>query len=359
MEESQMLSIVDSCCCLGLETHYVRVEVDVSRGLPAFNIVGLPDAAVREATERVRGAIRNAGFDFPIKRMTVNLAPADLRKEGSLFDLPIAIGILAATRQIPSTILPQHFFVGELSLDGTICPVPGILSMAGSISHEHPQKTFIIPQGNLEEASLIKVINAKGAGHLRDIFSYLTGEKELPDAADLPEFELEPGTGPVNHLDFADVKGQKRVKRALEITAAGGHNILMIGPPGTGKTLLARCLPSILPPLSWEECLEVTRIYSVAGLLPKDHPVITARPFRAPHHTASAVSIIGGGRVPRPGEVSFATHGVLFLDELPEFHRDVLEALRQPLEDGIVTVTRASGAFTFPARFILAASMNP
>jgi magnesium chelatase family protein len=231
--------------------------------------------------------------------------------------------------------------------------------MAGSISHEHPQKTFIIPQGNLEEASLIKVINAKGAGHLRDIFSYLTGEKELPDAADLPEFELEPGTGPVNHLDFADVKGQKRVKRALEITAAGGHNILMIGPPGTGKTLLARCLPSILPPLSWEECLEVTRIYSVAGLLPKDHPVITARPFRAPHHTASAVSIIGGGRVPRPGEVSFATHGVLFLDELPEFHRDVLEALRQPLEDGIVTVTRASGAFTFPARFILAASMNP
>ena len=354
-----MLSIIDSCCCLGLETHYVRVEVDVSRGLPAFNIVGLPDAAVREATERVRGAIRNAGFEFPIKRMTVNLAPADLRKEGSLFDLPIAIGILAATRQIPSTIIPQHLFIGELSLDGSICPVPGILSMAGSISHEHPQKIFIVPRGNLEEASLVKEINARGAGHLRDIFSYLTGEGELPDAAGLPEFELEPGTGTVNHLDFADVKGQKRVKRALEIAAAGGHNILMIGPPGTGKTLLARRLPSILPPLSWEECLEVTRIYSVAGLLPKEYPVITARPFRAPHHTASAVSIIGGGRVPRPGEVSFATHGVLFLDELPEFHRDVLEALRQPLEDGIVTVTRASGAFTFPARFILAASMNP
>lgn len=353
-----MLSIINSCCCLGMETHYVRVEVDVSRGLPAFNIVGLPDAAVREATERVRGAIRNAGFEFPIKRITVNLAPADLRKEGSLFDLPIAVGILAATRQIPSTKIPQHFFVGELSLDGTICPAPGILSMAGSICQEHSDKIFIVPQRNLEEASLIKEIKANGAAHLKDIISYLISDKELPAAADLPEFKLEPADS-VNHLDFADVKGQQRVKRALEIAAAGGHNILMIGPPGTGKTLLAKRLPSILPPLSWEECLEVSRIYSVAGLLPKEHPVIKTRPFRTPHHTASAVSIIGGGRVPRPGEVSFATHGVLFLDELPEFHRDVLESLRQPLEEGEVTVTRAAGAFSYPARFILVASMNP
>lgn len=354
-----MLSIINSCCCLGMETSDVRVEVDVSRGLPAFNIVGLPDAAVREATERVRGAIRNAGFEFPIKRITVNLAPADLRKEGSLFDLPIAVGILAATGQLPYAKIPQYFFVGELSLDGTICPVPGILSMAGSIAQEHPDMGFIVPHNNLEEAALIKEINSLGAGHLRDMISYLKGETELPTAADLPDYELESQRNSTSYYDFADVKGQHKVKRALEIAAAGGHNILMIGPPGTGKTLLARCLPSILPPLSWEECLEVTRIYSVAGMLTKEHPVISERPFRTPHHTASAVSIIGGGRVPRPGEVSFATHGVLFLDELPEFHRDVLEALRQPLEEGVVTVTRASGAFTFPARFILAASMNP
>ncbi|MDR9757498.1 MAG: YifB family Mg chelatase-like AAA ATPase [Thermacetogeniaceae bacterium] len=354
-----MLSIINSCCCLGMETHDVRVEVDVSRGLPAFNIVGLPDAAVREAAERVRGAIRNAGFEFPIKRITVNLAPADLRKEGSLFDLPIAVGILAATGQLPYTKIPQHFFVGELSLDGTVCHVPGILSMAGSIAQDYPDRIFIVPHSNLEEAALIKGIKAKGAGHLKEIISYLKDEIELTAAAALPEFKLEAGSSTVNHYDFADVKGQHKAKRALEIAAAGGHNILMIGPPGTGKTLLARCLPSILPPLSWEECLEVTRIYSVAGLLLKDQPVINERPFRTPHHSASAVSIIGGGRVPRPGEVSFATHGVLFLDELPEFHRDVLEALRQPLEEGVVTVTRASGAFTFPARFILAASMNP
>lgn len=354
-----MLSIINSCCCLGMETHDVRVEVDVSRGLPAFNIVGLPDAAVREAAERVRGAIRNAGFEFPIKRITVNLAPADLRKEGSLFDLPIAVGILAATGQLPYTKIPQHFFVGELSLDGTVCHVPGILSMAGSIAQDYPDRIFIVPHSNLEEAALIKGIKAKGAGHLKEIISYLKDEIELTASAALPEFKLEAGSSTVNHYDFADVKGQHKAKRALEIAAAGGHNILMIGPPGTGKTLLARCLPSILPPLSWEECLEVTRIYSVAGLLLKDQPVINERPFRTPHHSASAVSIIGGGRVPRPGEVSFATHGVLFLDELPEFHRDVLEALRQPLEEGVVTVTRASGAFTFPARFILAASMNP
>ncbi|MDH7576779.1 MAG: YifB family Mg chelatase-like AAA ATPase [Bacillota bacterium] len=357
-----MLAIVNSYCCFGMETYLVRVEVDVSPGLPSFTIVGLPDPAVRESTERVRGAIRNTGFEFPLKRITVNLAPADLKKEGSLFDLPIAIGILAATEQIPQSQLAHLILVGELSLDGTICSIPGVLLMAGDIVKNKRGFSLIVPLCNLEEASLVEGVSVYGAHHLRDVIQFMRGEGDLPagsrDLEAQKKFLLEKAASQ-SYPDFADVKGQEKVKRALEIAAAGGHNILLVGPPGTGKTLLARRLPSILPPLSWDEYLEVTKIYSVAGLLPKEDPFILARPFRAPHHTASAVSIIGGGKVPRPGEVSLASHGVLFLDELPEFNRDVLEALRQPLEERVVTITRASGSFTYPANFIFVGAMNP
>lgn len=357
-----MLGIINSCSCLGMDTHAVRVEVDVSPGLPAFTIVGLPDPAVRESTERVRGAIRNSGFEFPLRRITVNLAPADLRKEGSLFDLPIAVGILAATEQIPRDQLEQYILVGELSLDGGICPVPGVLLMAGSIAREHTGSTLIVPLSNLEEASLAQGIPVLGGNHFREIINFFRGEGNLQkifDDLSVEKIHMLKQAASQDEPDFSEVKGQEKVKRGLVIAAAGGHNVLLVGPPGTGKTLLARRLPSIMPPLTWEEALAVTKIYSVAGLLPKESPLITTRPFRAPHHTASAVSIIGGGRVPHPGEVSFASHGILFLDELPEFNRDVLEALRQPLEERVVTITRASGSFTYPADFIFIAAMNP
>lgn len=360
-----MLGIVYSCCCLGMNSHLVRVEVDVSPGLPSFTIVGLPDTAVRESTERVRSAIKNSGLEFPMKRITVNLAPADLRKEGSLFDLPIAVGVLAATEQVPKENVGNYIFVGELSLDGSICSVPGIILMASSIAKDNYNcRKLVIPLCNLEEALLVEEgISVFGSANLSDVVGFLRGEKKLHEGISGitgEEIGALLGSSPSDEYpDFSDVKGQEKAKRALEIAAAGGHNVLLIGPPGSGKTMLARRLPSIMPPLSWEEALEVTKIYSIAGLLSKDNPLINARPFRAPHHTASAVSIIGGGRIPRPGEVSLASHGILFLDELPEFSRDVLEALRQPLEERVVTVSRAAGSYDFPAEFTFVGAMNP
>ncbi|MGB9792845.1 MAG: YifB family Mg chelatase-like AAA ATPase [Thermacetogeniaceae bacterium] len=347
-----------------MSSHSVRVEVDVSPGLPSFTIVGLPDTAVRESTERVRSAIRNAGFEFPLKRITVNLAPADLKKEGSLFDLPIAVGVLAATEQIPKEKLEEYIFVGELSLDGSICSVPGIILMASSIAKDNYNKRkLVIPLCNLEEALLVEGISVFGSANLSEVISFLRDEKRLNEGISgisREKMDALLGNPPENkYPDFSDVKGQEKAKRALEIAAAGGHNVLLIGPPGSGKTMLARRLPSIMPPLSWEEALEVTKIYSIAGLLPKGNPLINTRPFRAPHHTASAVSIIGGGRIPKPGEISLASHGILFLDELPEFSRDVLEALRQPLEEKIVTVSRAAGSYVFPAEFTFVGAMNP
>jgi len=351
-----MLAKVLSCAVVGLEGAIVEVEVDISSGLPAFTIVGLPDAAVQEARERVRAAIRNSGLTFPMKRITVNLAPADLRKEGPAYDLPIAVGILLSSEQLSADI-SETLFLGELSLDGSLRHTHGILPMV-ALAQENGLATVFVPATDAGEASLVQGVRVIPANSLVELTTHLQGEAIIPDYRPDGDGEFAAPEG-WSAIDLTHIKGQEHVKRALEVAASGGHNLLMSGPPGSGKTLLARSLPSILPQMSIVEALEVTKIYSVSGLLPSDTPLIRQRPFRAPHYTISNAGLVGGGRWPRPGEISLSHRGVLFLDEFPEFGHTVLEVLRQPIEDKVVTISRAQGSITFPANFMMVAAMNP
>lgn len=352
-----MVNKVTTATVIGLDAYNVSVETDVLNGIPAFSIVGLPDTAINEARDRVRSAIKNSGFTFPAKKVVINLAPADLKKEGSNFDLPIAVGLLVEEEVLSEEKLKDYAFIGELSLDGSLRGVTGVLPLILGLK-EHGIKNVFVPKINASEAALAGDINVFGANCLCDVVNHFADSKIVPTTIDIQNY-LEEGAKQDYLYDFKDVKGQQKAKKALEIAAGGGHNMLMTGSPGSGKTLMAKCFASILPPLELQEALELTKIYSISGLLSPDEPLMTKRPFRAVHHTASANGIIGGGTMPKPGEITLAHRGVLFLDEMVEFPRNVLEVLRQPLEDGEIVISRAKHSIKYPAKFMLLGAMNP
>jgi magnesium chelatase family protein len=349
-----MLATVYSAAVFGVDAFEVEIEVNGGKGNPVIVVVGLPDAAVKESKDRVTTAVTNSGYRWPRGRTTINLAPADVKKEGPSFDLPIALGMITVGEELELPQLDQYCFVGELALDGAVRPVNGVLPIAIE-AKRRGKKAVIVPEENAQEAAIVDGIVTYGVRNLRQAFEFLRGNQSLSPVCPQTEFSSTPNYD----IDFADVKGQHAVKRALEVAVAGGHNILMIGPPGSGKSMLAKRIPTIMPPTAFEEAIEITKIHSICGFLAAKRSFITQRPFRSPHHTISDAGLLGGTANPQPGEVTLSHHGVLFLDELPEFRRSTLEVMRQPLEDAKVTISRAAGSVTFPAEFMLVAAMNP